>query len=211
MNSYSAGMQWRTGAGGNPSGLTSGNTWSEYDAFSRYDALRYDSPALGPVTIAASVGNGNRWEIAGRANTSFGGGKFSAALFYGQDHGRTATDNERMGGSASFLFGQGTSITAAYARQEQDVTGGVDSDVWSVKLGHMWGPHSVSGTFGICDECGGQDVEHTTFGFAYVHSLKKANTQIYAAFVHEELDLPGGTPSVDDHNAVVVGARVRFD
>ena len=212
--SFTGGMAWRT-SNGAATGLTSGNTYTEFDAFSRYDQIRYDSPALGPVTLAASIGNANRWEAAARLNTGLGGGKLGAALFYGQDSGRDigGADTTRYGGSASFLFSQGTSVTVAYARQELDGAGTTDSDVFSVKVGHKWGPHAVSAGYSHCEDCtgvGGVSTEDDGIGIGYVYSLKKANTQIYAGFQHDELDIGGG-PSVDDHNTVVVGARVRFD
>lgn len=96
--SFTGGMQWRTSGGATiAGGLMAGNTYNEYDAFSRYDAIRYDSPAFGPVVLSASMGNDNRWEVAGRLNTGLAGGNLSAALFYGQDHGLSATNNNRFG------------------------------------------------------------------------------------------------------------------
>ena len=41
-------------------GLTHGATFNHFDAFSRYDRIRYDTPALGPVTLAVSAGQADR-------------------------------------------------------------------------------------------------------------------------------------------------------
>jgi hypothetical protein len=204
-------MAWRTAAGGTIAGsLTAGQTFNNYDAFSRYDALRYDSPALGPATLSASIGNADRWEVAVRLNTGLAGGQLAAAMFYGQDHGRTATDDDRYGGSASYLFSQGTNLSLAYARNEQNVAGGTDSGVYTVKLGHTWGAHALAAQYSVGDDVtpGYQD---TAYGIGYNHRLAKVKADLYAAFLHVELDTPAGIASVEDHNVVIAAARVSFD
>lgn len=209
--SFTGGMQWRTSGGATiAGGLTAGNTYSDYDAFSRYDAIRYDSPTFGPVVLSASIGNDDRWEIAGRLNTGIAGGNLSTALFYGQDHGLTTTNNSRYGGSASYLFSQGTNVTVAYGRQEQDVSAGVDSDALTLKLGHKWGNHAVAGLYSVAEDVV-RGYEDTAYGIAYNLKLPKVGADIYAAYMHVELDTPAGIPSVEDHDVVIFGARVRFD
>jgi len=214
--SFTGGILWRTstGAGLGLAGLTSGGTHSNFDAFSRYDAVRYDSPALGPVTLSASVGNDALWEVAARVDASLGGGKLSAALFYGEDSGEGNVDN-RYGGSLSYLFSQGTSITGHYAENEPDGAAN-DQSSWSVKLGHQWGPHAVSIGYGEADDIPARGFTNTGWNIGYVHTLKKANTELYASFIHEELDVPAATQAglaggVEDINAFVVGARVKFN
>lgn len=207
-NSFSGGLAWRLRSGGASIGLTEGQTYNNFDAFSRYDALRYDSPSLGPVVLSASLGNDQTWEGAARVNTAIGGGQLSAAAFYGSSTGSRNIDN-RWGGSLSYLFSQGTNITGHYA--QNDPENGTDSDSWSVKLGHKWGPHAVSINYGQAEDVGGAGFEDTGIQIGYVHSLKKANTQLYASFSHNELDTPAGVGSVEDHNIFLVGARVKFD
>ena len=49
--SFGGSIAWRTSAGGTiGGGLTHGSTFNEFDAFSRYDRIRYDTPSLGPGT-----------------------------------------------------------------------------------------------------------------------------------------------------------------
>lgn len=238
--SFTAGMAWRTSGGaalrdpapgsftadggatdvrGNTllsgtadagSVITAGDTFNEYDGFSRYDAIRYDSPALGPVVLSASIGNSSLWEVAGRLRTALAGGTLSAALFYGQDYGQTPLDNKRYGGSASYLFSQGTNITAAYARQEQQAAGGTNSDVYTIKLGQKWGPHAVAVQYSVGDDVT-PGFHDTGYGIGYNFSLKKAKTDIYAAYMFTELDTPTGVPSAEDQRVALIGARVRFD
>lgn len=211
--SHTGGIRWRTSAGGTiacggAAVCTQGNTFNKFDAFSRYDAIRYDSPALGPVTLAASVGNDALWEVAARLSTAIGGGELGAALFYGEDSGPGNVDS-RWGGSASYLFAQGTNVTFAYATNDPDGTG-TDSDVWTVKLGHKWGRHAVAALYGESEDATPM-FEDQAWGIAYNHALSKVSTELYAAFLHTELDTPASTAAVEDHDVFLVGARVRFD
>jgi predicted porin len=217
-NSYTGGMQWRTTRAGGAqltnggTALRAGNTYNSNDGFSRYDGIRYDAPALGPVSLRASVGNDQLWDVAARLNTALGGGKLSGAVFYGQASGPENVD-ARWGGSLSYLFSQGTSIGGHYSENEPDAVGATDAKSFSVKLGHKWGPHAVS--IGYAN---GEDFqvgfEEDGFELGYVHSLKKASTQLYASFQHAELDVPAAIAAAqgnaEDHNSFVVGARVQF-
>jgi len=216
--SHTGAITWRTSGGGQLRDPATGNvlrsssTFNEFDAFSRYDNVRYDSPALGPVTLSGSIGNDNKWEVAGRISTALVGGQLSGAVFYGENDQAATGDggiDARYGGSVSYLFSQGTNITGVYARNEPEV--GDEADVWTVKLGHKWGPHSVAVLYGEASDVtpGFDDVG---FGIGYNHALKKANTELYAGYLHQELDdTPTGTPSVEDIDVFIVGARVKFD
>jgi len=217
--SFTGGMRWRTSGGGcitdtgapdpDCANAATGDTFfNEFDAFSRYDGVRYDSPKLGPVTVSVSVGNDTLWETAARVSGTLAGGQLSAALFYGQASGARNVDN-RYGGSASYLFPQGTNITGAYAHSESE--SGLDSDVFSVKLGHKWGQNAVSIGYGEASDVTSDGFDDTGWNIGYVRSLPRANTQLYVSYFLQSLDGPAGVPSVDDYNAVVVGARVQFD
>jgi predicted porin len=202
--SFGSGVAWRTGAGGTI-GLTHGDTGTYFDAFSRYDRVRYDSPALGPVTVSASVGQNERWEVAGRVSTKLGGGDLSGAIFYGETSG---IDN-RWGGSASFLFSQGTNITFSYSQNDP---GGATTEADSIyiKLGHKWGNNAVSVGYGVTDD---QTVgfEDSGWNIGFNHNIPKPKVDIYASYHHNELDVPTGVPGVGDISAFVVGTKLKFD
>ncbi len=99
-------------------------------------------------------------------------------------------------------------MTVVYAENETEL--GQDSDVWTVKLGHKWGPHAVAVLYGEASDIA-PGFEDTGYGIGYNHNLKKANTQLYAGYLHQELDQPAGTASVEDIDVFIVGARVQFD
>ena len=233
--SFTGGMGWRTSRGGyllsngtasapaqsRPAGVLDGsNTASNFDGFSRYDGVRYDSPALGPVTLSVSMGNDNKWDAAARVNTALGGGQLSGALFYGENDQSEDGDggiDGRYGGSLSYLFSQGTNVTFAYAINENEVAGADDESNWNIKIGHKWGPHAVAAQYGITDDLGLSGNEDTGYSVGYVYSMKKVNTELYASYMHQELDLDAGQNpgllgvSVEDIDLFVVGARVKFN
>ena len=90
-SSYELGgsIAFRTGADGTLTD-TLGGSFNSFDG-GRRDVIRYDSPALGPVTMAVSIANNSRWSVGAFASTSLGGGELSAAAGY-TDTGGTSTD-----------------------------------------------------------------------------------------------------------------------
>jgi predicted porin len=236
-DSFAGGVAWRTGAGGSltsgGTSLTHGDTFNSFDAFSRYDRVRYDSPALGPVTLSVSAGQSDRYEGAVRWSQGLGGGQISAALFYGQDNGGGDLTGpvlgvkNRYGGSAAYLFSFGTSLQFSYAENEVDATPGTITSkgkTWYVKVGHNWGNNSVSFGYGESEDANpnlvafaGSGWKDKGFNIGYNYNIPKAKVDLYAGIHGNQLDLPagvtgtGGGASVDDIYAVVIGTKLKFD
>jgi len=211
--SLTGGIQWRTSGGGTiGGGLTEGSTFNEFDAFSRHDVIRYDSPKLGPVRAAASIGNDSVWEIGLFGDADIGGGNLLFAAFYGEDTQgvRSGGTDGRWGGSFRYRFSQGTKISGTYAENQTLVPGAPDGDVFTLGVGHSWGNNTVSVHYSqASDVTPGFDDEAWNIGFD--HSIPKAKVDLYASFFHTELDTPVGVPSVEDHNTFAIGARVKFN
>jgi predicted porin len=174
-------------------------SYSKYDG-GRNDTIRYDSPKLGPVGLAASISSDSRWSAAAKAKTALGGGQLSAGLGYVHTSGY-----DQWSMSASYLFSQGTSIGGYYGTRDSSN----DPQSWAITLGHKWGPHAVAATYAEGDDQGGADTDGEGYGVEYVHTLKKVNTQLYIGYRHAEYDAPGA--SYEDHDHVAIGARVKFD
>ena len=241
-SSFGAATAWRTGGGSTITGkggvapttfkfdedlpvahtpntnaaLTHGATFSHFDAFSRYDRVRYDSPALGPVTIAVSAGQADRYEGAVRWSQGLGGGQISAGLFYGKDRspgkGDPAKANvkNRYGGSIAYLFSFGTNLQGAYAENEPDTAGSSKAKNWYLKVGHKWGNNAVSFGYGESKDviAGFKD---KGFNFGFNHNIPKAKVDLYAGFAGNSLDVPTGVTGVDDIYTVTVGTKLKFD
>jgi predicted porin len=179
-------------------GADEGDAYSKFDG-GRNDTIRYDSPKLGPVGLAASVSSDSRWSAAAKVKTALGGGQLSAGLGYVH----ASYDQWTM--SASYLFSQGTSIGGYYGTRDSTD----DPNSWAVTLGHKWGVHAVAATYAEGNDLGTNGSEGMAIGVEYVHSLKKANTQLYIGYRHAEYDRSGA--SYEDHDHVAIGARVKFD
>jgi predicted porin len=105
--SFTGGLLWRTSGGGTiGGGMTESSTFNEFDAFSRHDVIRYDSPKLGPVKLAASVGNDSVWELGAFVDSDIGGGNLLFSAFYGEDTQgvRSGGTDNRWGGSIRYLL-----------------------------------------------------------------------------------------------------------
>jgi predicted porin len=193
-------------AGGVNFGNTSTSISSAFSSFDggRRDVVRYDSPALGPVTVAVSVANNSRWSVGAFASTSLGGGELSANIGYTDLGGTSAARDDQFSMSASYLFSQGTSITGGYG--QADLTGaGSDPDSFYVKLGHQWGSNAVSVHYGETHDLSGTGEDNTMWGLGWVYTMRK-DIEMYAGYNNFELDRAGSS----DVDVFVVGSRVKF-
>jgi predicted porin len=217
-DSFAGAVAWRTSAGAS-TGVTHGTTYNHWDAFSRYDRIRYDSPALGPVTLAVSAGQQDRYEGAGRWSQGLGGGQISMGLFYGQDVGGEVA--KRYGGSIAYLFSFGLNLVASYGENEANVATGVSattSRTWYGKVGYKWGNNAVSLGYGESKDANQDLVTATSsgwndkgFNIGFNHNLPKAKVDLYAGYHFNQLDTPTTVASVDDIQAFVLGTKLKFD
>jgi len=218
--SFGGAIQWRTGGGagitaggattGNlaPAALTHGATFSEYDAFSRYDRVRYDTPSLGPVILSVSAGQTNKYEGAARWNQGLGGGQVSAGLFCGRWNGGGVKN--RYGGSLSYLFSFGTNITIAGASNEPSAAASSTGKTWYVKVGHKWGNNAASIGYGQSKDVT-PGFSDDGFNIGFNHNIPKAKVDLYAGYSFNQLDTPTAVASVDDIQVFVVGTKLKFD
>jgi hypothetical protein len=169
VSDYGGRMQFRNSATQAASGIQAREAVNNLDFESRYDRVRYDSPALGPVKLSVSSGVKTNGAGLGREGaTSFlqGGTQGSdknvneVAVRFGQDMGaagkieagvgfskKDATfaaggDIETTGGSVAYASPIGVNIALAYATVEN--VRFFDAKYMGVKLGFKTGRHAVS-------------------------------------------------------------------
>ncbi len=229
MGDTGGGISWRTKGGGFATTTGSdeiklGDTIGTLDG-GRKDILRYDSPALGPVTIAASVGNDGYFDIGVYGNTSLGGGTLAFAGGYIKEEQRSNFDG--WGISAAYLFSQGTSIQGTYSERNIDtkgmipgqVMGGTNDDKredptnWHIKVGHKWGNNAVAIGFGEGEDKF-DDVSHRAFTLGFVHTIPKPGVELYAGYNYNEADLSSSSfpgEKAEDVHIFFVGSRVQFN
>ena len=217
--SFAGAVAWRTGSGGYitnagtttaaAAGLTHSDTFSEYDAFSRYDRIRYDTPSLGPVTLSVSAGQTDKYEGAVRWSQGLGGGQISAGLFYGK-HSGGGVEN-RYGGSIAYLFSFGTNLLVGAAANEASAAGASDGQTWYVKIGQKWGNNAASIGYGESEDVNADGFNNKGFNIGFNHNIPKAKVDLYAGYHFNQLDTPTTVADVDDIMAFVIGTKLKFD
>ncbi len=90
-----------------------GNYYTSLDGGgSRNERIRYDTPSVGPFSVAVSVGNGDQVSAGIKLNQDFGGTEFSAALGTIQWPGEKST----VSGSAGVKLASGVTISGAWGK-----------------------------------------------------------------------------------------------
>ena len=187
----------------------------------RQGVVRYDTPAIGPLSVAASVGQNDYWDVRAKIAGSFGDSGYDLRVGYigetdvaaadataahtvdGEDvdHMVTAgtaatTAGDTVGASAAVKFPQGTSIAAAWGLSESN-----DSESQYIELDHSYG----AGSIGISYRQGETGaVNGSTWSVGVGHALGNA-THAYAGYRFVEGD------DIADAAVFYAGMRVRFN
>ena len=198
-----------SGAAGAAIGGTTSDISSYFDGHSRKSRIRYDTPSFGPLTVSVDASQNDAWGVKGYVYTSLGGGDLSLALGYASGDNRYG--HSRIGGSASFLFSQGTNITLGYQEKDYPAAALLTTDHLFVKLGHRWGNNAVSISYGANSDAGGvAGVDGERIGIGFVHSIPKPKVELYAGYKHWSRDSAAGV-SFEDIDSFQVGTRIKFD
>lgn len=184
-------------------------TTDHQDFESRYDRLRYDTPAFGPVRLALSTGvNGGEDtnEIALWYSGDLGaGGKLAGALGLSTQDRPGGVDDETIGGSISWLAPSGLNVTVAAS--QHDLTATREGKFNYLKVGYTSGKHAVAVDYGKGEDQAAAGDEAEFYGIGYVNTLTKW-AELYAAAKVHSLDRPGA--NFDDIKIVTVGSRIKF-
>ena len=200
---------FRTAAGA--AGPTIGQTTSQQDFESRYDRVRYDSPAFGGFGLAGSVGtkDANREvnEFAVRYAGKGAFGEIAAALGFSSEDAATpgGQKDEVTGGSISWLHPAGYNVT--FGTTSRDITAARTGKFNYLKLGYKWGDHAVSADFASADDQNAAGDEAKMVGLAYVYNAAKW-AELYAVVKSHSLDRPG--TDFENVRIVMAGTRLKF-
>ena len=155
----------------------------------RIEVLKYDTPALGPVNLSASMGNGDYWDVKATASGSMGDSGYDIRVGY-------IDTSETITASGAFSMGQGTSVALAWS--QKDTT---DHEYQYVKLDHNYGGGSIAAYYKRGERAG---VEGSLWGVGLGHGLGGGATA-YAGFRFIEAD------DAEDKSLFVAGMRVTFN
>ena len=199
---------------GGPSWLAGVTNWCSYHGSgpacasndgNRIDVLRYDTPSLGPVGIAASTGNNEYWDAKLTVAGSMGEAGYDFRLGYIAED--DTDDGKVLTTSAAVSFGQGTAIAAAWSKDDMPNEATKEHEYFYAEVDHSYGDGSVGVYWkqGETSDSGpGADVEGTLWGIGLGHNIGGGATA-YAGFRHMEED------NEEDANLYVAGLRVTFN
>ncbi len=201
---------FRTAAG--VAGPTIGQTLNRQDFESRYDRVRYDSPALGGITLSASFGTKDASrevaEYALRYAGEGGFGRIAAALGMSNKKlapGAAGVDDKVVGGSVSWLHPAGYNVTVGHTTRE--LSASRDGKFTYLKLGFKRGDHAVSADLGMGDDQNALGDEARVVGLGYVYRAAKW-AELYGLIKNHSLERPG--TAFEDIRIVMAGTRLKF-
>ncbi len=164
----------------------------------RRNTLRYDTPAIGPITVSASIQkdspNSHHWSFGANLGHDVGGANVIGGLIFMDDV---------LGIAGGLAFANGTSVNAAWGT---DDSSGQNYEDMYINVAHSMGNMSVAVDYRTTDNNAG--MEGRAIGLGAQYSLG-GGVDIYAGFNTYSFDAPG--MDLEDINAFHVGSRVRFN
>ena len=158
---------------------------------SRRQVVRYDTPALGPLSVAVSTGNDEFWDAGATISGTVGDSGYDLRLGYNGTDG-----SEDLIASGSITVGA-TGIAAAWSAGE---AAGVENEYMYVKLDQSYGDGSV-GVYYRRGEIA--SAEGSLWGVGVAHGLGGGATA-YAGYRNVDND------DEDSVDVLLAGVRVTF-
>ena len=177
--------------------------FSDFSGGGRAEMIRYDTPALGSVSAAASVANGDRVSAKVGYNTDLGGTAVTANLTTLQLPGKNANVAAAVGAAMP----SGFTVAVAVANQK-NAGHASDPEYLRASIGYKFGNTSIGLSWYNGSDFVDKGSESTSVGAGVTHVLPKANADIYA-FVRN-FDAKNGDKVDTDETLVAIGTRVRF-
>ena len=182
-----------------------GSYFGSLDAGTRGNMIRYDTPDIGPMGVAVSVGNEDRVSARVKLNTEFSGTSFGVQVASLQEKGDTST----FGASFGATMASGLTVSGAWANGESMGGNATDPTYFQAEVGYKFGDTGVAVSWYSSEDFINEGSEGTAIGIGATHSLPKVGASIYAAVQnYDVMDMAGGMDT--DESVLVVGTRVKF-
>ena len=178
-------------------GISGGPACTTNDA-SRRQVVRYDSPAIGPLGIAVSGGNGDFWDAGATISGSAGDASYNVRVGF---NGTAGSEDVIVGASVS-VGGTGVAATWSQGEYMDDDDMVQDNDYVYAKLDHTYGDGSVAVYYRRGENAAG---EGSLWGVGVAHSLGGGVTA-YAGY--RDVDNDDDTMDTD---GFLAGVRVTFN
>ena len=168
---------------------------------SRGNRIRYDTPSIGPVSAAISVGNGDELSAGVTLSQGFGDTSFGAKVGTTQSPG----DNGTVSASAGAKLSSGLTVSGAWGSQE----GTADPSFFQAMVGYVTGDTSVAASWYASSDFVNDGSEGTVIGIGVNHNLPTIGANVYAAVQNYAAE--DATADIDaDATVLMIGTRIKF-
>ena len=168
---------------------------------SRGNRIRYDTPSIGPVSAAISVGNGDEISAGVSLGQNFGDTSFGAKVGTTQSPG----DNGTVSASAGAKLSSGLTVSGAWGSQEGDA----DPGFFQVMVGYVTGDTSVAASWYASSDFVNDGSEGTVIGIGVNHNLPTIGANVYVAAQNYAAE--DATDGIDtDATVLMIGTRIKF-
>ena len=209
------------GQGGNPgadaTGAPLGGYWGSLDSGGRVNSLRYDAPALGPITPSISIANGDRVSAKVVLEQEMSGADFKAQIAGLSTTAVTTpgTGSETVTASVGVKLAGGFTWSGAWARTTTDSPTASDPTYFQTMLGYVVGNSAFAGGIYRSSDFTNNNSEGRAIGVGFIHTLPKAGVELYAAAQSYSAEDSASTRLAGnggeyDRNVVTIGTRVQF-
>ena len=190
----------------------------------RIERIRYDTPAIGPVSAGISVGrsvvkggfavNATTGDIENTPTMDVD--QVSAGVSISQSVGDTSfgakvgtiqmeNDTGTISASAGVKLPSGVTVSGAWGKMD----GGSDPSFFQSTVGFVLGNTSVGASWYQSSDFANEGSEGTAIGIGAAHGLPKANATIYAAVQNYAVDDPAA--GIDrDETVAMIATVVKF-
>ena len=190
-----------------------GDVYSDMTGLGRDDRLRYDTPDMGGFQIGTSLVDGGEWDLAATYGREFESLKLSVGAGYSNPSGTSTTTSSIAHGSLSMIMNNGFNMTMATGKSKMKSAARNDPDFRYLKLGYLasWmklGKTALAMDYGQYDEVAQNNDDATSYAVMVVQNLDDWGTELYGVYRNYDLNRTGA--SLNDIDAVMMGARVKF-
>jgi predicted porin len=168
---------------------------------SRGNRIRYDTPSIGPVSAAISVGNGDELSAGVTLSQSFGDTSFGAKVGTTQSPG----DNGTVSASAGAKLSSGLTVSGAWGSQE----GAADPSFFQAMVGYVTGDTSVAVSWYASSDFVNDGSTGTVTGIGVNHNLPTIGANVYVAA--QNYSAEDDAAAIDtDATVLMIGTRIKF-
>ena len=223
------------GHGQDKGASTLGDYFGSFDGGgARGNRIRYDTPSIGSVSGAVSIGNGDEVSAGVSLSQSFGDTAFGAKIGTTMSPGDTGTISASAGVklpagiAVSGAWGQGDNhlmgmtagaidcsmATGTVASDDCTVTPAaagnvVDPSFFQATVGYVMGDTSVAASWYASSDFMNDGSEGTAIGIGANHNLPKVNANVFVAAQNYAVeDTAAGIDT--DQTVVMIGTRIKF-